>query len=823
MDRFQRRIARRDAAGRFAKAYTVYVAGFLFLEVLHLFFGGALFILTNRRTLFAAEVLIFAVLFVLLWSVYGALALYCRLFNREMLYHSLLKQEYTESTTRRYANYGVTFESIGTLALFPEISQDGGIRNRIFGWGVNGRMIAEPTGDFNAGDKVCLRKKPAVFSEQITMRLSLGFGKAERTLPSYPKDEQERLLKLCYREARLLFDAPLVQVPLFLTADEQLVLVPELLSLPVEKEAAAVGERFAEALVTAAAGELSKRLERPVTAGDRAGILSLFLDHATGEAGFCSVIRLSGRAEALNGTDVTFLDLSDHAEEHLAKLISDRSLSPVLRYALLILTYAQYDQFLFSAKLCARDRKRTVRALSRELFSKRTPQGAIDPVLRELEAALPNQAELRSHPLYIRHPRLTRIGNLVQSLPDRLHRLVLQYSKGLLVTLLFFLLENIIEPIIVDPELTQAAGFKSLLRLLRRSSMQGLRSTALVIGILIVAVLLLNFFGRLVERRRREAASGEKAFSLFGNRGILSAKEPEGFPDSAVRLTATGTVRAFPQELRDPAIYRSFDDDGVKYMLCDKKLREGSIECMLDECRFSDTQAVQALVKRERSGTLDSLPPQFREQLVQYQNAIGGLRSGQLMTEEDRCALPPNSLCAHTCIVTKDGWLVVMKRSPHTSYYPGCYSVSTEEQLSILDIYADGVRLNTWIERMCEEELGLTRKNSNCGTLGEARLMSIFEEKDILNVAFCVFLRLNVKKRQLNAILSDWPRKDYEGAFTFVRWETLWNHWLKAALSGAERYHPTSIYRFYFAALAAGRLDLVRRIQAAEKEFTLDK
>ena len=136
--------------------------------------------------------------------------------------------------------------------------------------------------------------------------------------------------------------------------------------------------------------------------------------------------------------------------------------------------------------------------------------------------------------------------------------------------------------------------------------------------------------------------------------------------------------------------------------------------------------------------------------------------------------------------------------------------------MSILDIYDDGVRLGTWIERMCEEELGLTKRNSNSRTLGEIRLMSVFQEKEILNVALCLAMKLRVTKRGLESILKYFPRKDYEGTFLFVKVEDLWNHYLKSIRDGREIYHPTSIYRIFWAALTVKRFDIARRILALE-------
>ena len=97
--------------------------------------------------------------------------------------------------------------------------------------------------------------------------------------------------------------------------------------------------------------------------------------------------------------------------------------------------------------------------------------------------------------------------------------------------------------------------------------------------------------------------------------------------------------------------------------------------------------------------------------------------------------------------------------------------------------------------------------------------MSIFEEKEILNIALCIYIRLKVSKAQLQYILRYFPRKDYEGFFAFVRMEDLWNHYVKTILAGRNMtYHSSAIYRIFWASICERRFDIVDRIRALARD-----
>lgn len=792
MDRFTKRLKARDDLKAAAGAYTFYVVSFFLIELLHIYLNGGLRLLHSGKRVLAVEFLILFLIFAVLWISYGVLAVSCRFFTRENLYRSLFRRYFIDREALPYVNYGITFKSILTLALFPEISQFGGAGNAIYGWGTNGEIHAKASDVSSMSGQVHLAERPVVFSEQITMDLKLN-GKGE---------------------------SPLTLHYMIRTADGHLVFAPDgdiCFSMPVTGEIASSGADFCRVLFKKAMERFAREngLPEHLRIVRRIGILSLFLHAKSGASGFCGLIELAASSEELEETGL--FSTPKLSESLLATQVGDEQKGEVSRYCLLILTYAQYDQYVFADHLCRNKRS--------QVFLSLLPFGGVrGSVPREAEeaafsqeffSALPDDKERKADPLYIRHPRLIRIGNFFRSLPYRIRKAINDHMKGFLIAVLFFIFENLIEPILSNPDFVRMAP-RDLAFAIKSAFSQELFAALLTAGAVFLLLALVYFASRALEKRSRDRLFARSGFAVGGNRNIFAAEGFDGWESSHVKLHVTGVRHSFPEELRDPEIYQSYRDDGEKYMLCDYWEGEDEIYCVLDQCRFSDTQAVQRMIRFQKKGELKRFGSGYEEQYQSYVEALGRLPERQMISMEDRANFPPYSLCAHTCIITRDGYILVMKRSPHTSYFPGCYSVSTEEQMSILDVYDDGVRLGTWIERMCEEELGLTKRNSNSRTLGKIRLMSVFQEKEILNVALCLTMKLCVTKKGLESVLKYFPRKDYEGTFLFVKVEDLWNHYLKSTLEGRETYHPTSIYRMFWAALAVNRFDIARRILALE-------
>jgi hypothetical protein len=106
--------------------------------------------------------------------------------------------------------------------------------------------------------------------------------------------------------------------------------------------------------------------------------------------------------------------------------------------------------------------------------------------------------------------------------------------------------------------------------------------------------------------------------------------------------------------------------------------------------------------------------------------------------------------------------------------------------------------------------------------------MSVFQEKDIMNVSLALVLWLNVKSKQLQAIIQHYPRKDNEGTFAFLKWEELYNWYVHTIIPKGKtpsedcNFHPTSIYRMYWGAIASLRFDIARRILDLESLIAVE-
>lgn len=177
----------------------------------------------------------------------------------------------------------------------------------------------------------------------------------------------------------------------------------------------------------------------------------------------------------------------------------------------------------------------------------------------------------------------------------------------------------------------------------------------------------------------------------------------------------------------------------------------------------------------------------------------------------DEClVLFPHTLCMHAIIVTKDDKVLITKRSPKVAYYPGTWSCSIEEQLSLSDIKDGGDRaVLKWFKRLLHEELGLSAEAYNEENL---RILSVFLESDILNISVCAHAILDMDSVELGQVLKCLPRTDYEFTdWAFLKHEDLFNE----LFNPSRAYHPTSGYRMLMA--------LIRRYgepKIAEKFFS---
>lgn len=114
---------------------------------------------------------------------------------------------------------------------------------------------------------------------------------------------------------------------------------------------------------------------------------------------------------------------------------------------------------------------------------------------------------------------------------------------------------------------------------------------------------------------------------------------------------------------------------------------------------------VQGYLKQLRNGDIkdDTLKREA-------ENAILNLKLRKEAIDLDK--IPPNSFCLHAVVLTKDGYILRTKRDKKLAYYGDQYDFSIEEQLNVSDIGKEGIRISTWAERMCREELGIENRNA---------------------------------------------------------------------------------------------------------------
>ena len=86
-------------------------------------------------------------------------------------------------------------------------------------------------------------------------------------------------------------------------------------------------------------------------------------------------------------------------------------------------------------------------------------------------------------------------------------------------------------------------------------------------------------------------------------------------------------------------------------------------------------------------------------------------------------------------MLTKDGYILRTRRDKKLAYYAEQYDFSIEEQLNISDIGKEGIRISTWAERMCKEELGIENRNAEGNAIQKVQVASVFYEQDAVNVA----------------------------------------------------------------------------------------
>lgn len=216
---------------------------------------------------------------------------------------------------------------------------------------------------------------------------------------------------------------------------------------------------------------------------------------------------------------------------------------------------------------------------------------------------------------------------------------------------------------------------------------------------------------------------------------------------------------------------KGFKDDGTKLML------------IKNPAAFEDSPSLVLPVKPTRYSVVQFYRDNVATVLAERDRLNCDLIEGSLNADF------PHSFCMHVIVVTSDRKILVTKRSPKVAYDPRTWSVSIEEQLKDIDVGCE--HLGDWGKRTLKEELGL---EATAYHKDNFRLLSIFLEADLLNISMCAYVDLNASEQELDNVIRNYPRTDYEftnWAFVNLERDTL----LREIFHPRRAYHRTSRYR----------------------------
>lgn len=160
----------------------------------------------------------------------------------------------------------------------------------------------------------------------------------------------------------------------------------------------------------------------------------------------------------------------------------------------------------------------------------------------------------------------------------------------------------------------------------------------------------------------------------------------------------------------------------------------------------------------------------------------------------------PNNLTLHAVVVTRDGRLLLTRRSPKVEYFPKSWSCSIEEQLAARDLEPeDGGAVARWVARTLVEELGFHRTTLEQWYDEDARILGVILEAAVPNCGLIGLIQLQCDSETLSQILRTHPRTDYEfDEFRFVEWSKVAGELVHPTRS----YHPTTGIRMLMAGIA---------------------
>lgn len=853
---FKRQIEKKENSFQRAKSYCGYIFSFILLQLLGLFKigidNGIYLSGTPISNFMKIEIVVLCIIAVFLWGIFAFYFLYCKYKNREVQYDKLLRRKFMNENLRKYANFGVIWRDVVTLLSHSEMQQIGAQRKVFWGWGDDGELGVElPTDSLqtieSCTDGFCITKKPWTCTEQKNVNL---FAEPYQGKKAEEKSFLEQF-DICMKKDKLVYNNQIYIYPLFLDDDgnvmqienrqkiwqndkekllKPFLLYPNMLDDIVDasgRKQGIIGEGVFHACINELKMSLNVRDESGWNV-NRGGIVSVFqnVEEAIEDNrnGMCCKI---GILVLLQLTAETVKHVKEVAEvttlakqEEFVEFLSDDRNNVNDQYGILMYVYAKRNRFEF-AEVFLRNYARK-NFLDNYIYTFKNVENVVK---RDRICTNDVKENFWKKTKYLCRRINYQFENFICSEP--------------LKKVLFFLvfaLENVIEPFA-----SEGIGDDfSIIQIVHIILIENVNTLIMLLilsvcwGIAYFVITQKRKSGENKEEKRRKyvALSNDKRFEKIGcNKNLFWATNlVEGWNEKNIKISLAKDLYKTTEELKQYTTDRIENEknDGTKYrMISVSSEAEDSVSILVDKCKYTDTMRVQEMLKICRQKDDGITTGKKQEDILnakslyqKYQNELENLKSRDAAINLEN--IPPNSLCMHAVILTKDDYVLLTRRNKEMSYYPSAFDCSAEEQLNPDDFDKDGVRIQNWVARFLEEELGLTLQNCGSTSLGDVKLLSIFIEQDALNVAMAVKIKLNTDKKQLEAILDNWPRQDYEFDYEFVTWEQLITQFEEELVPGKEKkVHPTAVNRIYFAALSEMRYEMAERIKKVATEYYL--
>lgn len=224
---------------------------------------------------------------------------------------------------------------------------------------------------------------------------------------------------------------------------------------------------------------------------------------------------------------------------------------------------------------------------------------------------------------------------------------------------------------------------------------------------------------------------------------------------------------------------KGFFHDGEKFMLENNPVAftdQFPLRLRITPCRYSEAMFYWDYVYKKF--------PQEREALI---NALID------RPHDGRIPAFPQMFVLHLIVITSDDKILLTQRVPRVIHSPKKWSCSIEEQFARKDLESNsGSSILNLYRRILWEEIGLQEEKEDYHS-DNLRVLSVFLESEIVNIALCGYAKLNLDSNTLKDRLKE-PPVDLE----FERWDFIKlskEVLLQELLNPSRDHHPTTGYR----------------------------